>query len=123
MSDEFGYLKPTVDLLTKEATANQQQLHKSFVLRLENYTLRRGTRSLSDETKKKIVEEVGREAIEKAREQRGAGTLGGVDVEVALKGRCPHAWLLCYETARKVVETYGLPGEQEIMNQLDLEDF
>ncbi len=120
MPDEFGYLKPTLDLLQKEAEANKLELDESFVLPLENYTLRRGTRSLSDETKKKIVEEVGKATIETAK--LAPGKLGGAHVEAFLKGRCPDGWLLCYETARRIVADHGLPGEMETMDNLVLYD-
>lgn len=119
MSDEFEYLKSTLDRLKAEAEADGRKLEPSFFLELENYTLRRGTRRLSEETKKKIVEEVGKDAIKKARKRRRSGDLDAGDVQIQLGDRCPEPWKLCYGAASRVVRKHGKSGEMEIMNRIE----
>ena len=120
MPDEFAYLKPTVERLQKQAEANGQQLQGSFVLRLENLLLNKGTRSLSNETKTKIAERVGMETIEQAGRSGGSRRLGGAVVEACLRGPSDDPFGNSYQAVRKVVQDHGSAEEMAILDNLDL---
>lgn len=119
MSDEFDYLKTCYTDLKKKAQDADAALHDSFFVELENYTLRRGVRRTSEQTRRTIVQEVGSQTIEKAAKERPGARIDSESVRIYLKERCPLEFAACYKAAIETVAKAGLPGEREKLDRFD----
>ena len=121
MADEFDYLDSVCADLEHKAGQAGLEIHDSFILELQNYTLRRGMRRLSEATKAKVVEEVGSGAIEALRERKavidalGFPKASAQDVRLYLRDRCRDPFGLCYDEALRIV---GESGSHEEMAEL-----
>lgn len=95
------FLEAAFRTLNETARDRDVDIHDSFKIELENYTLHRKVRSLSTGVKQKVIESLGKMVIDAASKQ--VNKVGGHHVRLAIVSICDDPFSDCFGVAQRIL--------------------